>query len=274
MKKLVLSLILVFLLIMFLRLFVYSQANVCIKSEGVWYENTCLTEKTSQKQLMQLGLIQEEKTEKTEIKVTYPYQVTEYPEIFEYLKKEAEKIKKNNGFDEENIDLGLSGHPWSLNIDMSNFAETGNLASIVGYVFSFTGGAHPNHSYFSVNFLKDNQQRIGFTDLFNNEKEALNPISKFVITDILKQKSERLNEKITEDEWLDEGAGPDIKNYSIFEFVPGESDKAEAIKFIFPPYQVGPYVEGVYEVQVPVGIFAEYLKNNFKDSFVNLGLRK
>ena len=101
MKKLILSLFIVFLLIMFLRLFVYSQANVCIKSEGVWYENTCLTEKTPQKQLVQFGLIQEEKTEKTDIKVTYPYQVTEYPEIFKYLKKNTELIKKENGFEDE-----------------------------------------------------------------------------------------------------------------------------------------------------------------------------
>ena len=254
---------------MFLRLFVYSQANVCIKSEGVWYENTCLTEKTPQKQLVQLGLIQEEKTEKTDIKVTYPYQVTEYPEIFKYLKKNTEIIKKENGFEDENIDLGLSGHPWSLNIDMSKFAGAGNLASIVGYVFSFTGGAHPNHSYFSVNFLKDSQQRIGFTDLFNNEKDTLKVISDFAIKDILNQKSERLNEKITEDEWLDEGAGPDIKNYSIFEVVPGNNKKAEALKFIFPPYQVGPYVEGVYEVQVPSSVFSKYLNKNYKDNFGN-----
>ncbi len=94
MKKLILSLLIVFLFIMFLKLFVYSHANVCVKSGGVWYENVCLTEKTSSKQLEQLGLILEEKTDKTEIKVTYPYQVIEYPEIYNYLKKNVETIKK------------------------------------------------------------------------------------------------------------------------------------------------------------------------------------
>ena len=89
MKKLIFSLVLVFLLIMFLRIFVYSHANVCLKSGGIWYLNTCLTEKTSSKQLEQLGLILEEKTDKTNIKVTYPYQVTEYPEIFGVLKKKV-----------------------------------------------------------------------------------------------------------------------------------------------------------------------------------------
>ncbi len=267
MKKLILSLVLVFLLIMFLRLFVYSHANVCLKSGGVWYENTCLTGKTSSKQLEQLGLIQEEKTDKTDIKVTYPYQVAEYPEIFAVLKKKVNTAKKDNGFEDQDIELGMSGHPWSLNIDMSNYVSAGELASILGYVFSFTGGAHPNHSYFSVNFIKASEKQINLKDLFNNEKAALGAISKFSIINILKQKSERLNEKITEDEWLDEGAGPDIKNYSIFVFVPGEGEENEGIKFIFPPYQVGPYVEGEYEVTVPASVFYSYLNDNFKNNF-------
>ena len=110
----------------------------------------------------------------------------------------------------------MSGHPWSLNIDMSKYVSAGELASILGYVFSFTGGAHPNHSYFSVNFIKPSEEQISFQDLFNNEEAALGVISKFAISNILLQKSERLNEKITEDEWLSEGAGPGLKELQYF----------------------------------------------------------
>jgi hypothetical protein len=257
----------VFLFIIFLKLFVYSHANVCVKSGGVWYENVCLTEKTSSKQLEQMGLILEEKTDKTNIKVTYPYQVIEYPEIFEFLKKKVETIKKDNGFEDQDIELGMSGYPWSLNIDMSNYVSGENAASILGYVFSFTGGAHPNHSYFSVKFDKNSQDMIKFTDLFDKTDTALNEISSYVIAEIKKQKSERLNEKISDDEWLVEGAGPDLKNYSIFVFVIDGKSKIEGLKFIYPPYQVGPYVEGEYEVTVPSAIFYNNLRSSYKDMF-------
>jgi len=267
MKKLILSLILVFLFIMFLRLYVYSHANVCAKSGGVWYQNVCLTEKTSSQQLEQLGLILEEKTDKTNIKVTYPYQILEYPKIHNFLKKNVETIKKDNGFEDQDIELGMSGHPWSLNIDMNNYISDTNVVSILGYVFSFTGGAHPNHSYFSVNFVKNTQEMINLEDLFDNMETALDEISKFVISNILMQKSERLNEKITEDEWVAEGAWPEIKNYSIFVFVPDKENSIEGLKFIFPPYQIGPYVEGEYEVTVPTNIFYKNLKNQYKDIF-------
>ena len=267
MKKLILSLVIVFLFIIFLKLFVYSHANVCIKSGGVWFANVCLTEKTSTKQLEQLGLIIEEKTDKTNIKVTYPYQVVEYPEILEYLKKNVEKIKKDNGFEDQDIELGLSGHPWSMNIDMSKYVSGENVASILGYVFSFTGGAHPNHNYFSVNFDKKTQELISLEDLFDNTEAALKEISSYAVSNILMQKSDKLNEKIAEDEWVTEGAGPELKNYSVLLFIPNKDNKIKGLKFIFPPYQVGPYVEGEYEVDVPSGVFYKYLNNKYKDMF-------
>jgi len=268
MKKLILSLLLVFLFIIFLKLFVYSHANVCVKSGGVWYQNVCLTDKTPSQQFEQLGLILEVKTEKTNIKVIYPYKVLEYPRIYKYLKKNVETIKKENGFKDQDIELGLSGHPWSLSIDMSNYVSGDKVGSILGYVFSFTGGAHPNHSYFSVNFDKTSQDMISIKDLFDNTELALDKISKYAVSNILIQKSERLNEKIKVDEWLVDGAGPDLKNYNIFVFVLDKNRRIEGLKFIFPPYQVGPYVEGEYEVTVPSTIFYNNLRSQYKNNFV------
>ena len=151
---------------------------------------------------------------------------------------------------------------------MSNYVSSENVASILGYVFSFKGGAHPNHSYFSVNFDKTSQDMINIIDLFDNTKTVLDKISKYTVSNILVQKSARLNEKIKDDEWVVEGAGPDLKNYNIFVFVPDGNSKIEGLKFIFPPYQVGPYVEGEYEVTVPSAIFYNNLKSQYKNIFV------
>ena len=268
MKKFILSLIVVFLLIAGLKLFVSEHVDSCLNDGGVWYKDICLTSNTPENELKKAGLITEVKTEKTNIKVTYPYKVLEYPRIYKYLKKNVETIKKENGFEDQDIELGLSGHPWSLNIDMSNYASGDKVASILGYVFSFTGGAHPNHSYFSVNFDKTSQDKISITDLFGNTKTVLDKISKYAVSNILVQKSARLNKKIKDDEWLVEGAGPDLKNYNIFVFVPDGNSRIEGLKFIFPPYQVGPYVEGEYEVTVPSAIFYNNLRSQYKNNFV------
>jgi len=248
MKKFILALIVVFLLIAGLKLFVFEHRDNCRKEGGLWYENMCLNSETPEDDLKKIGLIREENTDKIDIKVTYPYNVLEYNTIYQFLQTKVKSIKKDNGFEDEDIELGMSGHSWSLSINMNNFAEGGNLASILGYVFSFTGGAHPNHSFFSTNFDTASEDLIKFSDLFDKEKIALDVISKYSVSNIIEQKSERLNEKIAEDEWLIDGAGSDLKNYSIFVFVPGEDKKIDGIKFIFPPYQVGPYAEGTYEV--------------------------
>ena len=59
----------------------------------------------------------------------------------------------------------------------------------------------------------------------------------------------------------------ELKNYSVFLFVPGNDNKIEGLKIIFPPYQVGPYVEGEYEVMVPSAVFYKYLINQYRDIF-------
>ena len=176
-------------------------------------------------------------------------------------------MEKENGFDDADIDLGMSGHPWSLNIDLNSFSEGGNLASIVGYVFSFTGGAHPNHTFFGINFEKDNQNIIKLDDLFTDSSKALELISEYAVENIIKQTTERLNEKITKDEWVLEGAGPDAKNYSTFVFVSENRIGVDGIKFIFPPCQVGPYYEGTYEVTVPSKLIYDLIRDKYKMNF-------
>lgn len=267
MKKGIAAFIAVLILIALLKGFVFKHKDKCIKAGGVWHENLCIGPVSPKETLKKTGLVINEKSDKTEVSINYPYQVLEYPEIYEYLRKKVKTEKRDNGFDDTDIDLGMSGHPWTLSIDMNNFAEGGRLASILGYVFTFTGGAHPNHSFFSVNFVKKSQEILTFKKLFDNEQEALDLISSFAIKDILRQKSERLHEKIAKDEWVIEGAGPDLENYKIFIFIISEDSKIKGIKFIFPPYQVGPYAEGTYDVVVPSGVVYKYINTAYKNSF-------
>ena len=270
MKKGFIALATVLLLILALKLFVFQHKDKCIKSGGVWIENICVNPDTPEEDLKKVGLVIDEKTDKMNINVTYPYKVLEYPKIFKYLENKVDTEKDDNGFNDVDIDLGMSGQPWTLNVDMNNFARGGDLTSILGYVFTFTGGAHPNHSFFSVTFDTESEKILTFNDIFDNEQEALDTISNFAIKDILEQKSERMNEKITEDEWVVEGAGPNLKNYGIFVIVPDSDSRIGGVKFIFPPYKLGAYVEGTYEVVVPSHLIYKYITTKYQDNFIEV----
>ena len=52
---------------------------------------------------------------------------------------------------------------------------------------------------------------------------------------------ERLRYVRSADKMIDEGTGPDVDNFSQFQPVLGLDGKVTALRFVFPPYQVGPY---------------------------------
>ena len=92
--------------------------------------------------------------------------------------------------------------------------------SIVFYISSYTGGAHPEHLVF--------------------EKENL--------LSVLSEESRKIlssNPKITDSNLLLTGTSPDISNYQIFAFVP------TGIMIYFPEYQIAPYSSGAFKIVVP-----------------------
>jgi len=270
MKKLLISL----LLMLYLPLFLTGCTNrdnkseKCRKEQGIWYGDICVTEDSTDKILKKLRLIEEKKTDQYEITVYYPYQVLKYPDIYNRLKNTVSDIKKEESYPVQEQTVQTESYPWQLKIDMREFRSGGNFASILIYSMSYTGGAHPNHYYESLNFNTENQKIVNLDDLFSNAK-YINEISQYVTSALLRIKSKKTGENIDSDEWIERGALPLSDNFQIFIFIPNKDHTAiEGIKFIFPPYTVGPYSDGTYEVFVPVKIFSKYLKDDIRDSFI------
>jgi hypothetical protein len=46
-------------------------------------------------------------------------------------------------------------------------------------------------------------------------------------------------------------------------------DKLVALRFVFPPYQVGPYVDGVRSVEVPTRVLSPLLVADWRPMFVD-----
>ena len=268
MKKYLIPLIIVVLSILILKAYVFVEQDKCLDSGGAWYKNLCIKSDSPEEELKKIGLIEEFKTDKIDIRITYNYKILEYPEIYQKLKNRVIKIKKETGFDDPQTDVETVSYPWSLNIDMNNFTRAGDLASILGYVFSFTGGAHPNHMFFTVNFNTDTQEVLRLQDLFENYEPALDAISAYAVDDIIRQKKDKKVDDNMDMKWVMEGAGPKGKNYSVFTFVPENHQQIKAVKFIFPPYSVGPYYEGTYEVEVPSAVFYDHLTDRYKLNFI------
>jgi hypothetical protein len=66
---------------------------------------------------------------------------------------------------------------------------------------------------------------------------------------------------------IDEGTTPDPENFASFEPVVDAGGKLTALRFVFEPYQVGPYADGVQTVEVPASVLLPHVAPQHRDLF-------
>ncbi len=103
-----------------------------------------------------------------------------------------------------------------------------------------TGGAHPNSDSFVLNFDLASGRELALSDLFKPNSNYLRVISNYCIGQLMKEGLDR--------EWVDEGAGPNLKNYRSWLI------KRNGILVSFDSYQVASYADGPKEVLVPYSV--------------------
>lgn len=239
----------------------------CRREGGIWYKNNCVTESTPDKKLHELGLLEEEKTDTYVIDIEYPREALNYPEIHSHLKNIVNAIKSESEVSNAPDNKLTMSQPWLLEVDMKQVARAGDLASILIYSMTYSGGAHPGHYYRSLNFNTETQRIIDLDELFA-DPEYIYSLSGYVTPKLLEKKSEKTGMKVESDEWIERGTLPLPDNFEIFVFNEDEQkDEFNGIKFIFPPYTVGPYSDGEYEVVVPAKVFRDHLKKKYRNYF-------
>ena len=65
---------------------------------------------------------------------------------------------------------------------------------------------------------------------------------------------------------VDKGTEPEADNFAAF-LVDGVDGKAIGITLIFPPGQVAADADGAQQVEVPVKLFADAIKPEYRDAF-------
>lgn len=126
--------------------------------------------------------------------------------------------------------------------------ENGKALSVALHIYAYTGGAHGNSWPQTWLFDMTTGRLLGFHDIL--KEETLHVLGRMVRGDIAKQ----LGESMVAD-MLDSGLKPELRNFSNFIL------NHEGIRFLFPPYQVAPYVAGQQETTVPWTKLAPYLSD-------------
>ena len=118
---------------------------------------------------------------------------------------------------------------------------------IAKYIY-LCGAAHGATSYTSFNYDIASQSFREITDIPWVDLEKL---SDYCISAL---KTLYYDDPEAEDEWIDEGAAPDIKNYSTFCY------DGNQLTVYFQEYQVAPYASGIPEVSLTEKDFRDFVK--------------
>lgn len=166
----------------------------------------------------------------------------------EAFKKEAEEMRTDLP-----EDSGAWEIPQSLTMGFEVKQASSKLLVLMIWGSEFTGGAHPNPTFYLLMVDPKTGQRVAVSDLFSPRSDYLDRLSE-VSRIQLKKDPERL---YTDSDWIKSGTEPSRENFALV--WPENQD----LVILFPPYQVAPYAAGPQEVKVPLKDFPGILNPRF-----------
>ncbi|MFT4255993.1 MAG: DUF3298 domain-containing protein [Pseudoxanthomonas sp.] len=167
--------------------------------------------------------------------------------------------------------------PYELSLGFEQVAATPQWIVIAADGSRYTGGVHGEPLVARFVWLPDQEKLLTADELIPSAEGWL-AVSGYVREQLHTQVSVRADadEMSPEDRaefvrdtnrMIDAGTEPDADSFRQFQPVLGADGKATALRFVFPPYQVGPYSDGTQSVDVPLEVLRSYLAPEYAGLF-------
>ena len=194
--------------------------------------------------------------------ISYSPVAKRYPGLAAMLKAYADAARAE-------LDTALQGlgdarpdGPYDLALAFSEVASTADIVAIAANGSSYTGGAHGNPLVARFVWLPARGERLA-ADALLADPQGWATVSSCV-REQLYQRAEQMRSTRT---LIDQGTAPTASNFDQFEPVLDAEGKIVALRFVFPPYQVGPYSAGMQTVEVPSAILLPLVAGEYRDLF-------
>ena len=188
-------------------------------------------------------------------------QQAELAERIKKLKPEAERAER----------------PGKLDLDFTVATQTVDFVSALAQGQADVGDDRPTLLRATFNQHLPSGKIVSLSDLFTDPAAALKIFSDEARRRLDADFEARLRAQNLPDkdfaarlktlrDQVDKGTEPDADNFAAF-LVDGVDGKAIGITLIFPPGQVAADAEGAQQVEVPVKLFADAIKPEYRDAF-------
>lgn len=218
------------------------------------------------------------------IGITYPQSADNYPALAAELKAYADtargELMQAVEARQQREPAG-EGSEGSTLYDLSlSFTELADSPRVVAYAADgsmYTGGAHGMPLMERFVWLPEAQRRLtaetlvaggaGWEDIAAYAREQLHTeLSQRADAGGLEPAERSELVRIT-GRMIDAGTAPKAENFSEFEPVMDDSGRIAALRFVFAPYQVGPYSDGMHAVVVPAAVLMPHVVPEYRELF-------
>lgn len=219
-----------------------------------------------------------ETTDSYIVGISYPPTINKYPGLAQAVSAyadaaRAELMQAVAGFGNDKPSA-----PYELSLSFEQLVETPELVVVAADGNRYTGGAHGEPLVARFVWLPAQNKLLTASELVP-QVEGWVAIATYIREQLHTSVSvradademppeERLEFVRTADKMIDEGTGPDVDNFAAFQPIVDAQGRISALRFVFPPYQVGPYADGTQTVDVPAAVLLPHLAPEYSGLFV------
>jgi len=211
------------------------------------------------------------------IGITYPKNASRYPALAVELQAYATAARKELMTAVEGLGDDKPTAPYDLSLSFTELMDTPHVYAVAADGTSYTGGAHGAPLVARFVWLPARGEMLTAERLLTGP-DGWAAVSAFVREQLQTALSQRIdaNEIAPEDraELFRTGSGmiaagtePRAAMFAQFEPIAGEGGRLSGLRFVFPPYQVGPYSDGTQTVEVPAAILLPHVAPAYRGLF-------
>lgn len=209
--------------------------------------------------------------------ISYPKGIERYPGLAAELQRYTGAARGELMQAVEALGNEKPSSPYDLSLSYTMLADTPRLVAVAADGSSYTGGAHGNPLVARFVWLPERQELLRADELIADAGGWRN-VSAYVREQLHAALSQRIDADELEPveraevmrsagKMIDEGSDPDVDNFDQFEPVLSADGRLRALRFVFPPYQVGPYSDGVQTVEVPAAVLLPHVAAEYRPLF-------
>jgi hypothetical protein len=210
-----------------------------------------------------------ENTPQAVVGISYPQDLTQYPGLAKALSDYATAARGELQQAVEGLGNDKPTMPYELSLSFEKLLETPKLVVVSADGSRYTGGAHGEPLVARFVWLPEQQQLLTSDKLIPDTK-GWGVVSDYVADQLRERVATRLSTEDMEPGQLQEslrsasrmiadGTGASADNFSQFQPVTDPQGHITAVRFVFPPYQVGPYSDGTQSVDVPASVLLPHV---------------